>query len=81
MDTLWVFGGGSVRVLPAGRFVTKHRLAELTIEPKLILPIRDAWKSLGVQTQLYARLIWAFGLSVREWRVARDSVREKRASI
>ena len=40
--TLWVFGSGSVRVLPAGRFATDNRLTELTIEPKLILPSRDA---------------------------------------
>ena len=41
-----------------------NRLAELTIEPKLILPTRDVWKQLGVQTQLYARLIGAFGHSM-----------------
>ena len=40
--TLWVFGGGTVRVRPAGRFATDNRLTELTIEPKLILPTRDA---------------------------------------
>jgi hypothetical protein len=46
---------------PSGRFAIDNRLAELTIEPKLIVPSRDALKSLGIRTQLYARLIWAFG--------------------
>jgi hypothetical protein len=40
--TLWVLGSGSVRVLPTGRFATNNRLAEQPIEPKLILPTRDA---------------------------------------